>query len=546
MTHNHSLAINLEALKREYARKAEFTSYENLKFNMFDDYWELVTGQTVSLDWLNQSFLNLDENLAIRYCLAQEATYGKLSTVRGKILAIKKLNLSCLRIGDFESAFFQLPLTYKKRIKKIVERLVDFDGRYEPLLAVLKGKSFGNEQRKVFDPDKGALTDFEFTDFAIKMNEHSRIIFCSDSPVSELAVFITLRFQQLYQKRLAQIALLKVGDFAFRVDDFINGEELNVTMPLRRNCSDSQSEVRVRVPSVKQHEDLFRRSFEISSIKITGRFLFELSTYLVRYRELMRSLFERQGYSLSHEEFGQVFSCLPLIPKTELYKTEFQEFIHDNETLIQSFSSDGKGFVYISGALERRVSRLLKVLNIGSDRAPQGSFGLGNNRLRHTRAVKMVVDGLSRNEIAVALGNTPKAASVYIDMADEIRKKIDSHLSDYTFLADAFSGNITSCISENEIAIESKNGQLGKSAELSACLTCEKSPPTGCYGCTSFRPLLDADHLAQLLSVQARYDAQISQGISPKALTALSHRILAIKATIQACERAKVSIGELS
>jgi predicted transcriptional regulator len=543
MTRNHSLTINLEDLKREYARKAEFISYENVQFNMFDNSWELAIGRYTSLVWVDQLFLNVDDNLAIRYCLAQEATYGKISTVRGKIVALKKLNVSSLSAGDVESAFFNLSLSYKKRVKKIIERLADFDDKYEPLLTILKDKSFGNDSRKVFDPDKGALTDYEFTDFAIKMNEHSSAIFHSDSQISELAVFITVRFQQLYQKRLAQVALLKVGDFELRVDDFIDGEELRVTMPLKINNYDIEQEIAVRVPSAKQHEDLFRRSFEISPIRITGRFLFELSNYLSKYQSTMRELFDLQGYSLSKEEFSQVFSCLPLIPKIELYKTDFKKYIHDNRTLIQSFSIDGKGFVYTGEALENRVSRFLKLLNVGSDRAPQGSFALGNNRLRHTRAVKMVVDGLSRNEIAIALGNTPKAASVYIDMADEIREKIDSHLSDYTFLADAFSGKITSLVDNNEIAIESESGRLGKSAEVGACLTCEKSPPAGCYGCPSFRPLVDADHLSQLLSVQARYDSQVANGISPKALTALSHRILAIKATIQACECAKVSIG---
>ncbi|PMN40249.1 hypothetical protein BCT33_19515 [Vibrio lentus] len=545
MTLNHSLAINLEDLKREYARKAEFTSYENVPFNMFDNSWELAIGRHTSLSWVDQLFLNVDDNLAIRYCLAQEATYGKISTVRGKIVAIKKLNASSLRVGDVESAFFNLPLSYKKRVKKIIERLAAFDNKYEPLLTILKDKSFGNDSRKVFDPDKGALTDYEFTDFAIKMNEYSSAIFHSDSQVSELSVFITARFQQLYQKRLAQVVLLKVGDFELRVDDFIDGEELRVTMPVRINDEVSESEISVRVPSAKQHEDLFRRSFEISSIRITGRFLFELSNYLSKYQKFMRELFELQGYSLSKEEFSQVFSCLPLIPTTALYSTDFKEYIYDNRTLIESFSTDGKGFVYVSEALEGRVRRFFKLLNVGSDRAPQGSFSLGNNRLRHTRAVKMIVDGLSRNEIAVSLGNTPKAASVYIDMADEIRAKIDSHLSNYTFLADAFSGNITSSIDNNEIAIESESGQLGKSAELKVCLTCEKAPPTGCYGCPSFRPLVDADHLSQLLSIQARYDAQIEQGVPAKVLSALFHRILAIKATIQACEDVKASIGDI-
>ena len=99
MTLNHSLAINLEDLKREYARKAEFTSYENVPFNMFDNSWELAIGRHTSLSWVDQLFLNVDDNLAIRYCLAQEATYGKISTVRGKIVAIKKLNASSLRVG---------------------------------------------------------------------------------------------------------------------------------------------------------------------------------------------------------------------------------------------------------------------------------------------------------------------------------------------------------------------------------------------------------------------------------------------------------------
>ncbi|EMI4515671.1 hypothetical protein V6560_003210 [Vibrio parahaemolyticus] len=546
MTLNHSLVINLEDLKNEYARGAEFTSYENVPFNMFDNSWELVIGRHISLSWVDQLFLNVDDNLAIRYCLAQEATYGKISTVRGKMVAIKKLNASSLRVSDVESAFFNLSLSYKKRVKKIIERLAAFDNKYDPLLTILKEKSFGNDSRKVFDPDKGALTDYEFTDFAIKMNEHSSSIFDSNSHVSELSVFIAARFQQLYQKRLSQVALLKVGDFELRANDFIDGDELRITMPLKVNHNDSEPEIAVRVPSVKQHEDLFRRSFEISSIRISGRFLFELSHYLSKYQKLIRKLFQRQGYSLSKEEFSQVFSCLPLIPTTELYHFDFKEYIKEDCTLIHSFSIDGKGFVYVPEALEGRVRRFLKLLNVSSDRAPQGSFSLGNNRLRHTRAVKMVVDGLSRNEIAVTLGNTPKAASVYIDMADEIREKIDSHLSDYTFLADAFSGKVTSWIGQNEVSIESENGRLGKSSEANLCLVCEKSPPAGCYGCPSFRPLVDADHQSQLLSVQARYDYQIANGISPRALTAISHRILAIKATIQACDCAKLSIGATS
>lgn len=520
--------LTIDKLKRQYGDEAIFVSRDGVRFNAFDEKWLLssdrTSGNYIDMVWLYEYPLPLEQCIDLRLTLAKSTQKNKLETLRGRRAMLLSVQLTGLdEISIKKAAAHEENLTYNKRLKAVCKQLsADYPDKYDHLAHIFDDVALGNAPRKVHCEIRGALSEYEYYDLAEKLNNQAKDILNGEiTDFDTIKAHVCYRFEQLFCARHSQVSMLKIGDFKSNEESFLAARELTFKLPL-----------------VKQQDDAQMRIFGIKKNYLSGTALQAFLRYLRLYQEKMQHIFEQQGYELSIQEFSAIFKCLPVIPHQSLFQSAFGVKLKTSGDLVDSFSPDNHGFNYPAKSMKALLMRFIARLNIQSDRV-MGKIDVGVNRLRHTTAVHMAVDNKSRDDIALMLENTPKAADVYIDLSDELRAAIDAGLSNHTMVAKAFSGKLTTDIEQNELVIEGETGCIGKSGSAQTCMNCSKSRPLACYGCQFFRPLIGANHLSYLKIVESRFQQQVDKGISTNVLAALRNKILTIKATIYACQLAK-------
>lgn len=138
-------------------------------------------------------------------------------------------------------------------------------------------------------------------------------------------------------------------------------------------------------------------------------------------------------------------------------------------------------------------------------------------RFRYTLGTRMVMEGKTPEEVAVALDHSSTASVAHYfrynrDLIDFIDDTFESSLA------------IKNAVSRWQGFLIDQNDQIAGSlvrisdiASLGKCLKqtrCDMHPTVSCYSCTRFRPFIDADHEAQLKVIEIERDfvAQNSSG----------------------------------
>lgn len=131
-------------------------------------------------------------------------------------------------------------------------------------------------------------------------------------------------------------------------------------------------------------------------------------------------------------------------------------------------------------------------------------------RFRYTLGTRMVMEGKTPDEVALALDHSTTASvSHYFKYNRDIIDFIDDSFESSTALKNATLRWKGFLIDEDDDTISGSVIRVSDIASLGNCLKksrCELHPTVSCYGCAKFRPFKDADHGAQLKVIKAERD----------------------------------------
>jgi len=527
-------------LKNKYGRSAEFISKDDFKFNIFDDIWILNglgnKGQTVSLMWLHNSKLSNEDQITVRFAFAHLAAHKAFQTIHTVLASISKMELSGLQLNDFKSILINPTVNEKKRIISFVFALYAYDPfQYSELYKWANTIDKSERIKKIYDPEKGSLSDLENNAMNVAMNQRMKALMergfetnnsHENSGLGLLLSFRTslaARFNQVLVRRPVNLIQLKWSDISIEPSLFSSDENLKFS---------DDDELYIRMFKAKQGGK-FRQYPESEPLIINNAIAKEVLHYQYGYKKLFTSVLSEQNIFLNEDEFKTIFLRLPLFFADSLFKAEFK----DKRTLFQAFSDNGSGFHVDASTLGVAMRNTFKALGVISERVPADKFAIGNNRLRHTVGTSAARDNVHVNTIAKILGNSPNSAKVYVDLSDETRAMIDDKFIANEFLANAFTTSISDLIKSGEVEIDDNYGNtFGKSKSVNQCISCQREKPIGCYGCNNFSALASGDHQSQRDKAQQKYDYRIKSGDAPHALTELKKQIQYIDATILACK----------
>ena len=111
-------------LKQQYGDKADFLSKENFPFNAFDDEWTLNglgnNGQSISMSWLHNSALSLNDQIIVRLALAGMAKRLAKASIENVIISVYGMNLQGLSISIFKDLWPTLSVGHKSRFNQLI------------------------------------------------------------------------------------------------------------------------------------------------------------------------------------------------------------------------------------------------------------------------------------------------------------------------------------------------------------------------------------------------------------------------------------------
>ena len=149
--------------------------------------------------------------------------------------------------------------------------------------------------------------------------------------------------------------------------------------------------------------------------------------------------------------------------------------------------------------------------------------------------------GLDSAQLSRLTGVTEPAARHYVDLDYRSRRLIDENYLVNSFLKDSFSVPVRHLDKGSEVILGSSFEEIGGVKNIKSCSQCsaKMGRPIGCYGCPSFRPLLNADHRAVLNQAKAKLTANMANlpsSIRHRSVEKLENQIEKIKITIALCD----------
>jgi hypothetical protein len=226
-----------------------------------------------------------------------------------------------------------------------------------------------------------------------------------------------------------------------------------------------------------------------------------------------------------------VYRC-PLFPERKLFKLD----VSDKPTLFKSLTHTSDMFHKASSALISIMKYVSENLQLTSSRIQ--SFNITNNRSRHSVLTRGAEQGLSKEALSKITGVTTETVKHYIGLDTSGRCVIDKNIAGKSIFKQFAQVSAEELKKQGGFQVLNEfDEELGIIQQTSNCQTCtvQLCKPLGCYGCDNFRPLLQADHQANLERIELKI--QFNQGSASKqTLKRLAESAVYIKATIDICE----------
>lgn len=522
-----------------------------------DFAWELDINWVENLSFIHNSSISITQKedllnlLAFRAQHIGSSAFKKLKSILISILEKEDEDFTATSFDD--NFYLQGLNSYKVELKRSFKAYIDsgyvfnsqaFNVFYLNHCKNLKAQSYN---RKHLDPEKGAHTPGEFDSIfegvrtlikkmQDKLNEPRP--FADKGQQGNVGLLmggILWVLMLSILRRPVQLTYIKMGDFRTNSgefeDNFHNSDMLMDYDQLKLQTYRAKNGLPPRSDLDTDLHLLNRKNSQLIILYSTKLFQEQL------YR------LEEKGIVLTKSEQKQLFKRYPLIPsyrdllnsenfnnKDELFRYLSQETVAGHVT--------SKSILTTATKVADNIFRPIYF----SERVPNPKRVTGNNRIRHTVLTSMAREGVDAHTLAAITGVSVGTVRHYVDMSPEERVCIDEILGQNATLSNFGKVRLQDQIyDEDDLAFNEYGDVFGSHEEASRCSGCREvlPVPLACYGCDNFTALVDADHASEREKAIKKYQFNINNGQSEKALRRLSKAIEYIEITIAKCEKHK-------
>jgi len=387
------------------------------------------------------------------------------------------------------------------------------------------------------DPSKGALTDFEFDSLAKQINtrlnsidwsERFDLTFYQSQKFSWIRNSVSTKLLLATVRRGIQLSLLKWSDLIPTGASFKD----KTIKPADEIGTIGAATLQLRMFHAKEKGSSNPRSHpERYPLYLSE----DLSQVLVQYKKFcllgISLLLEDLGLEIDREKLVHIANDIPMFPDNSLFELQLDS--------IENFTSLFTPNSTLYHATDFCLTNPIKSISVASDRLPDCT--VTNNRIRHTVLTRAAQQGLPAIQLARITGVTVPAARHYVDMDYESRRLIDKNYLGNEFLKRAFSGTITLLPEGEELIVGHNFYEIGGARSKLTCKNCKTrlGRPLGCYGCPNFRPILEADHRAELQLARQKLVANQAVLFNPlqtSTIKKLERQIEWVELTITVCD----------
>ncbi|WP_045411840.1 hypothetical protein [Vibrio owensii] len=536
MSHSH-----IATLKKEYDGQRIFNAREDgYSFDVLSDTWELGYKSYLYLNWMNELNTNLDLKLAIAHA-AKHYAHGSLYS----LVSILKSIVKYLDIYDFQAWWLTLDTTYKRKVRDGLHTLCNPRNGYtchtlQPLYDTVKDENLKRQgvMKGILDPKTGAYSEVEHDNILESLRIETKQVLegeiLSQNKFTALRNVIGSQLLLALIRRPTQLVQLKWCDVLPVGETFLSHKESNLNWkPVTQHLFSDVEQLHVR--TFKGKDGQFRGDAESRSHRLESDFSRLLLRYYQVYEHFLLHSFSTQYISLGEDETKELMRRLPVLPDQSLFSSSFES----KTELFTSISDTSKAYHMTPDALATNIRNLFgKKLKPNSDRCPNDSLQLGNNRWRHTILTQGAKYGLSPAHLAAVTGVTIQAITPYLDLKTSERVKIDEAYAGNHIIKRFDSLSVKELQTHDDFKVKSRfDEEIGHKLNPANCSSCQSKggAPMACYPCDNFRPLETANH-QQYLDKAERKQVINSQSAHPATVKRLKKIILYIKVTIAICE----------
>ncbi len=348
---------------------------------------------------------------------------------------------------------------------------------------------------------------------------------------SHLLTALIRRPTQLVQIKWCDI--LPVG----QIFESHNHPNLN-WQPVTQHLFSDMDQLHVRI--FKGKDGQFRGNAESRSKRLEPDFSQLLLRYYQIYESYLLHSLSAQHVSLNNDETKELMRRLPVLPDLSLFSSNFKS----KTELFNSVSDTSKAYHMQSDNLRKNINYLFEnKLKPKSDRRPDDSLSLKNNRWRHTILTLGAKHGLPPSHLAAITNVSIVAIYPYLDLKAAERVKIDEAYAGNQIIQRFDSVSVEELQMHDDFKVKSMfDEEIGYKLTPANCSSCQSKggAPMACYPCDNFRPLETANH-QQYLDKAERKLAINSHSAHPATVQRLKKIILYIKMTIILCEERKTA-----
>ncbi len=532
----------LAAFNKQYKGQRNFSAKtEGYSFDILSDEWALGYKKKLYLGWINE--LDMETFIDLRLTIAHAAKHYACSTLITVVSILKNI-CNYLDVYAFEAWWLTLD-SYKTSVKGALKALCGHSGDYEsaalsPLYEAIKGEPLRQNggMKGILDDKTGAYSDVEHNNLleALRIETLQALEgeILAQKAFTRLRNVIACQLMVATVRRPTQLVQVKWCDLLWVGQEFKSHKESDRDwQPATQHRFTDVDQFHLR--TFKGKDGQFRGNAESRSHRLSP----DLSELLLRYYQtyetyLCHSL-HQHTITLTDEEVKELMRSLPLLPDRSLFSSEYQS----KSQLFNTVSDTSNAYHQTSDASTGNIFYLFKQkLNVKSDRLPNESLKLSNNRWRHTQLTLAVWMGLSPAQIAAITGVTIEAILPYLDLKAQERVKIDQAYAGNSIIKRFDNISVEELQKHSDFSVKSPfEEEIGHKLNPANCASCQSKSgaPMACYPCHNFRPLETANH-QQYLDKAERKLAINSQSGHPATVKLLQIVIVYIKATIAVCE----------
>lgn len=516
------------------------TAKSGLQISILDDQWKILPnvskGNMIPVAWLHDSPMPDDQwqlciDVFIWYVRTKSAStaYGIVGNTKEHLVH------GVPDLTQLKGKWSGVPTHQKKSLNQFFGTLCKLGHKQFSGFHAFTRTNLDKDKRNNLDPESGSMTEFEFDSLAKQINtslgsvdwlQQRNLAFYRSQAFRQVRTIVANKLMLAIVRRPIQLSVLKWCDLIPAGASF---KDRNISPENELGTLGSPTS-QLRVFHAKEKGGSHQRSHpERYPISLSE----DLSETLLQFKRLclhgLELSLKESGLAVSEQDLIQMMSNVPMFPDLELFTSR----MHSLELLKSTFTESSSLFHAADHMLTMRLR------GIPSDRAP--TCRASNNRIRHTVLTRGAQAGLPAVQLARITGVTVPAARHYVDMDYESRRLIDANYVGNEFLRRAFSGSVSLAPEGEEEILGHDFKEVGGAKRARTCKTCKSNlgRPIGCYGCPNFRPILEANHRAELQIAIDKLSANRAFILNPleaNSIRKLQMQIDWIRLTIDVCD----------